>query len=113
MSEADLMSLEYVRRHYGVPAEIGRAVRYKGRNGVIVGGRNAHVGIVLEGDKASAVGYYHPKTEGLEYLGTFAKVPKLTRSQRRYKEYLNSECCESFRWWIMTEKSRKERYRED
>jgi hypothetical protein len=49
-------------------------------------------------DKPGHISHCHPAWE-IEYKG-MAKVRKMTRSQRRYKDYLRSECEESFSWWI-------------
>lgn len=39
--------LSYVREMYGVPAEVGRAVRFNGEEAEIVGGEGQYVWIVL------------------------------------------------------------------
>lgn len=64
------MSLEYIRKTYGVPARRGQRVRYapegcKPREGVIVGSRGAHLRIRIGEDKRP--GRYHP-TWAIEYL---------------------------------------------
>lgn len=40
----EAVSLEYIRRYYGVPAEIGRRVRIDGKEGVIAEDRGAYIG---------------------------------------------------------------------
>ncbi|MGX6605621.1 hypothetical protein ACWKSP_26335 [Micromonosporaceae bacterium Da 78-11] len=68
MSASTSVSLAYIRRYYGVPAELKGRVRYTGsglaRNGTIVGTSGAHLLIVLDGDRDWAP--YHPTWE-LEY----------------------------------------------
>lgn len=66
------MSMEYIRKHYGVPAKRGGKVkfvpywnRYLECEGVIVGSRGAHLKIRM-GDEKRA-GFYHPTCD-LEYL---------------------------------------------
>jgi hypothetical protein len=66
------MSMEYIRKHYGVPAKRGGKVRfapygnrYLACEGVIVGSRGAHLKIRM-GDEKRA-GIYHPTCD-LEYL---------------------------------------------
>jgi len=52
------MSLEYIRKYYGVPAKRGAQVRYKGTHGIITGSRGAYIRVRLEGEKRSLP--YHP-----------------------------------------------------
>lgn len=66
------MSMEYIRRYYGVPAKRGGRVRYTpdgnrylAHEGVIVGSRGAHLRVRM-GDEKKA-GSYHP-TWQIEYL---------------------------------------------
>lgn len=59
----DDASLEYVRKHYGVPARVGGKVRAGKKLGVIVCGTN-YVFVRLNGEKHALP--YHP--EDLEYL---------------------------------------------
>jgi hypothetical protein len=62
------MSMEYIRKHYGVPAKRGARVRFtpNGRDkpaceGVITGSSGAHLCIRLDGEKRP--GKYHPTWE--------------------------------------------------
>lgn len=57
--------LEYVRSYYGVPAYKGVRVEYAGKQGVVTGGVNAYVKILLDGEKFAKP--YHP-TDGITYL---------------------------------------------
>lgn len=63
------MSLEYIRETYKVPTNKGQRVSYTGdgvaRQGTIVGARNAHIMVLLDGDKKP--GAYHPTWE-MKYL---------------------------------------------
>ena len=62
------MSIAYIREHYGVPAKVGRRVRYTWRGeryGTIVGTSGQYLRIRLDGEKRS--GLYHPTWE-VEYL---------------------------------------------
>ena len=57
------MSMEYIRRAYGVPAKRGARVEFcwpegSSRPGTIVGSRGARLRIRLDGD--NYVGNYHP-----------------------------------------------------
>ena len=88
------MACEYVREHYGVPAEIGRRVIVNGKPGIIAEDRGHYIGVNFDTDKPGVIRGCHPTSE-VEYLG-MGTIRKTTRSQRRYAEYLRSECCESF-----------------
>ena len=94
------MSLEYIKGHYGVPAEVGRRVEYAGDKtgkpltGVIVGARGQYLSIHLDGEDKPHHAPFHPTWE-IKYLDEVVTPPvpkevKLTRSQRRYQEYKES-----------------------
>lgn len=59
------MSMDYVRRYYGVPAKRGARVVADGRPGVIVGARGAYIRVRLDGDKFAR--NWHP-TWAMDYL---------------------------------------------
>lgn len=63
------MSIEYIRRNYGVPAKVGGRVKYTGGRhpmpGTITGTSGAHLMIRLDGQQHSMP--YHPDWQ-LEYL---------------------------------------------
>lgn len=66
------MSMEYIRKTYGVPAKRGARVRftpngnrYLAHEGVIIGSRGAYLRVRM-GDEKKA-GTYHPTWE-MEYL---------------------------------------------
>ena len=63
------MSMDYIRRTYGVPAKRGGRVQYTGRTGpqlgTITGSRGARLRIRLDGDNYSL--NFHP-TWQLQYL---------------------------------------------
>lgn len=66
------MSMEYIRKHYGVPAKRGGRVRYTpdgnrylAHEGVIVGSRGAYLRVRMGAEKNA--GTYHP-TWDMEYL---------------------------------------------
>ena len=58
------MSMDYIRNHYNVPAKIGIRVVAQGREGTIVGARNAYLRIKIDGEKN--VLSFHPTWE-MEY----------------------------------------------
>lgn len=80
---------KYVQRHYGVPAEIGRQIIFRGRPGIIAKDRGHYIGVNFDADKPGQIYNVHP-TDGVEYRG-IGKVRKMTRSQRRYQGWIRSE----------------------
>lgn len=91
------MSYKYIRDYYGVPAETGREVSYKGEKGVIVEAIGQYCGVNLYKDKNTDIRPYHPNE--LEYLG-MGKIRPLTRSQQNYRDYIQADCPLKFREWI-------------
>lgn len=63
------MSIDWIRKQYGVPAKVGGRVEYTGGKtpqiGTITGARGGHLRIKLDGDFSSNP--YHPTWE-LRYL---------------------------------------------
>ncbi len=57
--------MDYIRRHYGVPAKRGGNVMFQGKPGVIIGSRGPYLRIRLDGMKR--VFNCHPTWE-IEYL---------------------------------------------
>jgi len=93
------MGFEYVKDHYGVPACIGRRVIAYGEPGIIVEDRGHYIGVNLDKDKPGVVGNYHP-TDQIQYLD-LGKVRKLTKSQKRYKRFLEyGDSFQSFREFL-------------
>lgn len=81
-----MSNCEYVREHYKVPAKIGRIVNINGETGVIAEDRGHYIGVNFDHHKAGFISNCHPTWEA-EYLG-IGKIRSLTRSQRRYKRFL-------------------------
>lgn len=89
------MNCEYIQKTYGVPAEIGRRVNVYGKPGIIAADRGHYIGVNFDADKPGVIHNAHPASE-VEYLG-MGEVRKLTKSQERYRRYLEvSECFDSF-----------------
>lgn len=105
-----MQNLEYIRNHYGVPAELGRRVEYTGdktpKQGVIVGVTNHYISIHFDGDKKPTK-RFHPTWE-IKYLG-MGVVPKIkqTRSQARYQRYLSTDCFDNFMQFCYYEQDEK------
>lgn len=92
------MNFDYIRKYYGVPACIGRGVVVDGKPGVITEDRGAYIGVVFDGSPANDVRPCHP--DSMVVYGDMRSVPKMTRSQQRYHDYLNADCGLSFREWL-------------
>lgn len=89
------MNCEYVRQHYGVPAQVGRRVTVYGKPGVIAADRGHYLGVNFDADKPGVIHNAHP-TSGVVY-GDMGAVRPMTRAQRRYMEYLDvADLYESF-----------------
>lgn len=89
------MNCEYVREHYGVPARIGRRVVVSGKPGIIAADRGHYIGVTFDTDKPGVIHNAHP-TSNVEYL-EMGMLRPMTRSQRRYAEYLDvADCFENF-----------------
>ena len=80
------MNCEYVKRTYGVPAEIGRRVTVYGKPGIITEDRGHYIGVTLDSDKPGVVKNYHP-TDGVEYHG-IGKVRRPSKWSQRYSRFL-------------------------
>jgi len=80
------MNCEYVKRTYGVPAEIGRRVTVYGKPGIIAEDRGHYIGVTLDCDKPGVVKNYHP-TDGVQYHD-IGNVRRASRGRQRYSRYL-------------------------
>lgn len=80
------MACEYVREHYGVPAEIGRRVIVNGKPGVIAQDRGHYIGVNFDADKPGVILNCHPTWE-VAY-GDMGAVRKPSRHAARYERYL-------------------------
>lgn len=89
------MTCEYVKEHYGVPADVGRRVVVNGKPGIIAADRGHYIGVTFDTDKPGTIRNAHPTWE-VEY-GEMGKIRPMTRSQRMYAEYLEvADCFENF-----------------
>lgn len=89
----------YVRKYYGVPARVGMLVVVGGKPGIIAADRGHYIGVNFDHHKPGHICNVHP-TDDVQY-GEMGKIRQMTRSQRRYAEYLNvAECFESFRSYL-------------
>jgi hypothetical protein len=84
------MNFEWINNTYKVDAEYGREIMFqKKRKGIIIECQGNYIGVNLDDDKPGVISTLHP-TWKVEYLG-IGKVRKMTRSQRRYRDYINSD----------------------
>lgn len=93
------MSYEYVKQYYGVPAEYGRVVVVDGRPGIIIKDLGHYIGVNFDDSKPGEVSTCHPTWEVIyKDMGT---PRRLTRSQQRYRDYLDvSECYDNFKHYL-------------
>lgn len=80
---------KYCKEYYGVPSDINRLVTYKGEQGIIYKDGGTYVSVNLDKDKPASCVNIHPTDENLIYLDLFGTPRKLTRSQKRYHDYLD------------------------
>lgn len=105
MVESVTSDLGYVRRYYGVPAEIGRRVTVGARPGIITADRGAYIGVTFDDEKPTMVRPCHPTSQVI--YGEMGTPRPLTRSQRRYLDYLEvADVYESFRHYLREHSSR-------
>lgn len=102
------MSLDYIRRHYGVPAEIGRRVRIDGHTGVIADDLNhPYIGVLMDDDPPNRIMPYHP-TNMVEYLD-MGPVRRMTRGQKRYRDFLRvADCFDGFGDYLRSDRGRRD-----
>lgn len=85
------MLFEHVRAYYDVPAQMGLEIHYKGKRGLISKDCRHYIGATFDEDKPTVVHHIHPTDPNLKYGTTIRKLRKPTRSQRRYRDYIESE----------------------
>lgn len=86
---------KYVKQYYGVPADIGRRVLVAGKPGIIAEDRGHYIGVNFDDDKPGAISHCHPTWKVV--YGEMGKIRPMTRSQVRYKRYLEyGECFDNF-----------------
>jgi len=89
------LNCEYVQEYYGVPACIGRKIVFRGQAGIICEDRGHYIGVNFDTDDPGIVFNVHP-TDDVKY-GEIGKIRKITRSQKRYQEYLKvTDCYDNF-----------------
>ncbi len=93
---------EYVRKAYEVPAEIGLRVIWRDRPGTIYQDGGNYVSVNFDDEKPGYCSLIHPTDPDLKYLKEHSdlRVLKLTKSQKNYQRYLDSECDETFSEWM-------------
>ncbi len=100
MTYHSMPPFQYAVEHYGIPAEYGRRVVINGEPGVIVECRGHHIGVNFDKDKPGYVVPCHPVWRA-EYQG-IGKVRKPTRSQQRYRRWLEyGDGFENFRHFLL------------
>lgn len=93
---------EYIKNYYKVLAEMYREVIVDGKKGVITKDMGNYIGVNFYDNPTADALPCHP-TWKVEYLDTFNDNPpikKITRSQRRYLDFLHDDSNLSFREWL-------------
>ncbi len=101
------MSFDWINKYYKLDVKVGLEVEREGKRGVVVEDMGNYVGVIME-DRPNQVRPYHPTD--LVYGGMAKRVPKISRSAKRYQEYINiSEAIGiSFGEYVKREKEIKE-----
>lgn len=95
------MNFEYITQTYQVPACLNRRVEVDGKQGIIIKDCGNYIGVNFDDDKPGVVSNCHP-TWRVTYLD-MGEPRKLTRSQQRYQDYLDSvyyEAGDSFAFYL-------------
>jgi hypothetical protein len=100
---------EYAKAHYNVPADIGRRVVVNGKPGIIAEDRGNYIGVNFDSDKPSVISNCHP-TWKVEY-GEIGTIRKMTKSQKRYAEFLKvADCFENFKQFLLYSSEREKKH---
>ncbi len=97
-----MSNYQWIREHHKVPAEYGRIVvmdsQKKGvRRGIIVEDMGNYIGVLFDDKKPTEVEVCHP-TWALTYTDETELPRKMTKSQQRYRKYLEvADCFNSFK----------------
>lgn len=98
------MNCEYIRKNYGVPAQVNMRIKYNGEGGIIWKDGGNYVCACMDKDKPGVTVNIHPSDPDLEYL-EMGEPRTPTRSQQRYQNYKRSESDLSFAEWIGARRS--------
>ena len=96
------MNCEYIRQYYGVPARTNMRITYRGEGGIIWKDGGNYVCACMDSDKPGHTVNIHPADPNLQY-GEMGEPRRLTRAQKRYREYLDSvyhEAGHSFAYFL-------------
>lgn len=93
---------KYIKERYQVPADMHRVVHIAGKKGVITEDMGNYIGVNFYDSVTYHAYPCHPTWE-VEYTDVFDHNPpikKITRSQRRYREFISSDSGLSFKEWL-------------
>lgn len=96
------MNFQYIKDKYKVPAAMHREVIVDGKRGVITKDMGNYIGVNFYENQTPEALPCHPTWE-VQYLETFNPNPpikKLSRSQKRYREYLRDDSGLTFKEWL-------------
>lgn len=89
---------EYIKSYYKVDPFIGQKIIHRGNPGIIVEDRGHYLGVNFDADKPGVVKSVHPTDEVI--YGEPGVIRKMTRSQKRYQEYLRSDGFDNFKHYL-------------
>lgn len=98
--------MSYASEYYNVPADMNRIVIVNCKRGVITKDMGNYIGVSFYDNATSDPSPCHP-TWKVTYTDEFdynSPVKKLSRSQKRYREFIDSDCGHSFPEWLGIEK---------
>ncbi len=101
------MSFDWINQYYKLDVKVGLEVEREGKRGVVVEDMGNYVGVIMD-DRPNQVRPYHPTD--LVYGGMAKRVPKISRSAMRYRDYINMREVSdiTFKEYLRNEKEIKE-----
>lgn len=100
IEEIELLPFDYIKNYYKVPAEFGREIMFEGkRKGIIVEDKGNYIGVNFYDTSPDIILTLHPTSE-VEYLETFGKIRKVSRSKEKYRLFLEADTDMEFIDWL-------------
>lgn len=81
----------------------GRAVEYKGRGGIIYEDGGNYIAVNFDDQKPGIISFVHPTDPDLKYL-EMSKIRPMTRSQKRYQDYIKADTTLTFSEYLGLER---------
>lgn len=97
-----MSDFKYIKKYYGVNADMYREVVVDGKKGVIAEDMGTYIGVYFYDKLTEDPMPCHP-TWKVEYLDSFNHKPpfiKLSRSQKRYRDFKSADMGISFKEYL-------------